>query len=47
MMATGMAMSSGQGVAVTSTARNRVELPLSPHAAPAMTSASGVYQAPN
>ena len=40
--ATGIAMSSGQGVATTSTARNRTGSPLASHAAAAITSASGV-----
>ena len=42
MMATGMAMSSGQGVATTSTARKRTGWRLMIQAAAAMTKASGV-----
>src|SRR5581483_2738443 len=43
MIATGMAMSSGQGVATTSTARNRTGSPLAAQAATPMPTASGVY----
>ena len=42
MIATGMAISSGHGVATTSTARNRSGLPLHSHAATAISSATGV-----
>ena len=42
MMATGIAIKSGQGVATTSTARKRSASPLAAHAARAMATASGV-----
>ena len=42
MIATGMAINSGHGVAITSTARNRTASPLAIHAAAAMATASGV-----
>ena len=42
MIATGIAIRSGQGVATTSTARNRVALPLNHQAAAAIATASGV-----
>ena len=42
MIATGMAISSGHGVATTSTARNRSGSPLAAQAARAIASASGV-----
>ncbi len=42
MIATGIAMSSGHGVAMTITDRNRTGSPLITHAAMAMISASGV-----
>ena len=47
MMATGIAMSSGHGVATTRTARKRVGSPLTAQAASAIRTASGVYQAPS
>ena len=47
MMATGIAISSGQGVAITSTARKRTASPLTAQATPATTSATGVYTAPS
>jgi hypothetical protein len=47
MIATGMPMSSGHGVATTSTARNRTGSPLHAHAATATMSAIGVYHAPS
>ena len=47
MIATGMPMSSGHGVATTSTARNRTGSPLHSHAAIASASAIGVYHAPS
>ena len=46
MIATGMAINSGQGVATTSTPRNRKASPLNAQARRAMTMASGVYTAP-
>jgi hypothetical protein len=42
MIATGIAIRSGQGVATTRTARNLVASPLAHHAAVATASASGV-----
>ena len=42
MMAIGIAMSSGHGVAITRTARNRTASPLAAHAARATASATGV-----
>ena len=42
MMATGIAMSSGHGVATTRTARKRVGLPVMSHARTATASATGV-----
>ena len=42
MMAIGMAISNGQGVAMTSTARNRIDSPLTAHATRATVRASGV-----
>ena len=42
MIATGMAISSGHGVATTSTARKRTGSPLTTQAARAMATASGV-----
>ena len=42
MIATGIAINSGQGVATTSTARNRVADPLKYQAAAAIATASGV-----
>jgi hypothetical protein len=42
MIATGMAIKRGQGVAVTSTARNRTDSPLPNQAAKAMAIAIGV-----
>ncbi len=42
MIATGMAINSGQGVATTSTARNRNGSPLAAQAATAIATASGV-----
>ncbi len=42
MMATGMAINNGQGVATTSTAKNRVASPLAAQAMAATASASGV-----
>ena len=47
MMATGMAMRSGHGVATTSTARNRTGSPVQIHAPTAIATASGVYHAPS
>ncbi len=47
MIATGMAISSGQGVAITKTAKNRTGRPLANHDAPAIARANGVYQAPS
>ena len=47
MTATGMAMSRGQGVAITSTARKRSTLPLRIQAASATPIANGVYQPPS
>ena len=47
MIATGIAISSGQGVAITTTLRNRTGLPVNHQASPASTSASGVYHAPS
>src|ERR1700686_5071444 len=47
MIATGMAISRGQGVAMTSTARNRVPSPLRPHETAARPKAATVYHAPN
>ena len=42
MIATGMAMSNGQGVAITSTARKRIASPLTAQASTAMVTAIGV-----
>jgi hypothetical protein len=42
MIAIGMARSSGHGVAITSTARNRIDSPLNAHASAATASARGV-----
>ncbi len=42
MMATGMAISSGQGVAITSTARKRMASPLAAQATRATVNATGV-----
>ncbi len=47
MTATGMAISSGQGVAITSTARKRTASPLAIQAARATATATGVYTAPS
>ena len=47
MIATGIAMSSGHGVAMTSTARKRTASPLMTQASPATVRATGVYQAPS
>ncbi len=47
MTATGIAISNGQGVATTTTARNRRDSPLIAHAKPPSVSAIGVYQAPS
>ena len=47
MMATGMPISSGHGVATTSTARNRTGSPLHIQAEIASASAIGVYHAPS
>ena len=47
MMATGMAMSSGHGVATTSTARKRTGSPDHTQAPTAIATASGVYHAPS
>ncbi len=47
MIATGIAMMSGQGVATTITLRNRTGSPDHHHAAAATASASGVYAAPS
>jgi hypothetical protein len=46
MIATGMAMSSGHGVAITITARNRDGSPLTTHPRMPTPTAAGVYQAP-
>src|ERR1043166_204052 len=46
MIATGMAISSGQGVATTSTARKRTGSPLATHATRATATARGVYSVP-
>jgi hypothetical protein len=42
MIATGMAISKGQGVAITSTARKRTASPLMTQASTAMLTATGV-----
>ena len=42
MMAIGIAMSKGQGVAITNTARKRMACPLSAHARMATVTAIGV-----
>ena len=42
MMATGIAISNGHGVAITSTARKRTASPLAAHAAIATASATGL-----
>ncbi len=47
MIATGIPIRSGQGVAMTSTARKRTASPLPTHAPTASTSAIGVYTAPS
>ena len=47
MIATGIPISSGHGVAITSTARNRVGSPLMAHPTPATARAAGVYQLPS
>ncbi len=47
MIATGIAINSGQGVAITSTAKNRVASPESHHANAATNTASGVYTPPS
>jgi hypothetical protein len=47
MIATGMPMSRGHGVATTSTARKRTGSPLHNHAPRPMPRAIGVYQAPS
>ena len=47
MIATGMAISSGQGVAITTTLRKRIGSPECHQARPAIASAIGVYQAPS
>ena len=47
MMATGTPMSSGQGVATTTTARKRVGSPETAQPRPPSTRATTVYQAPN
>jgi hypothetical protein len=47
MIATGIAMSSGHGVATTSTAKKRKGSPLAAHAATAADMAIGVYIAPS
>ena len=46
MIATGMAINSGQGVATTRTARKRTAWPLAAQAVSAIPTARGVYQAP-
>ena len=47
MIATGIPMSSGHGVATTSTARKRTGSPLHVHAPTASAKAIGVYHAPS
>ena len=47
MIATGIAISSGHGVAMTTTLRKRIGLPVIHQAAPATVKASGVYHAPS
>ena len=47
MIATGIAIRSGHGVAITSTARNRDGSPLNNQAARPIVTATGVYQAPS
>ena len=48
MIATGIAISSGHGVAITTTLRKRTRVAATSHHASAATaSASGVYQAPS
>jgi hypothetical protein len=45
--ATGMEISSGQGVAITTTARKRIASPVTTQAATATPTAIGVYHAPS
>jgi hypothetical protein len=47
MIATGIAINNGQGVATKKTAKKRTASPLITHAKTAMIMAIGVYQAPN
>ena len=47
MIATGMAIKSGHGVAITTTLRNRIGSPSQYHASAAIAMATGVYQAPS
>ena len=47
MIATGIAINNGHGVAITSTAKKRTACPLANQAATAIATANGVYQAPS
>ena len=47
MIATGMAIRSGHGVAITTTLRNRMGFPVEYQARAAIAMATGVYQAPS
>ncbi len=47
IMATGIAINKGHGVAMTTTARKRCALPLHSQAPAATATAAGVYQAPS